>query len=170
MGTFKSSKTFYAPVSLIPDIANEICSVFQGEGYEIQSDPLIGGSYDISIAKGGAFKKVLGLSSALKVNIQPQGNSILIEAGVGIFGKQAVPLVVMWFVGWPLLITNIWGLVQQSKLDDKVMDIATNYIASKQSNSNFQPNNSGTSGKFCSSCGKPQPVDANFCNDCGARL
>lgn len=171
MGAFKSSQTFHAPVSLIPGIADEIGVVFSGEGYEVNTNALMGGRYDISITKGNLFKAVLGMKTALKVDIHPQGNAIHIEAGVGIFGQQAIPTVISMFVTWPVLITQIWGMVQQAKLDDRVIAIAGDYIARK-SQEPGSPASTGTAsaGTFCTSCGKAQPVEANFCGNCGVKL
>ncbi|GHT28811.1 hypothetical protein AGMMS49574_03870 [Bacteroidia bacterium] len=169
MGTFKSVKTFYAPVSMIPGIADEITTVLSGEGYEVKSDRLIGGGYDISIRKGDVFKAVLGMKTALKVDIHPTGNSIYIEASVGIFGQQAIPTVISMFFLWPVLLTQIWGLIQQSKLDDRVIDIAEVYISRNQSGSVDSLTNA-SSGKFCTSCGKRLANDALFCSGCGNRL
>jgi hypothetical protein len=169
MGTFKSVKTFYVPVSMIPGIVDEIAAVLSGEGYEVKSDSLIGGGYDISIRKGNAFKAVLGMKTALKVDIHPQGNTVYLETSVGIFGQQAIPTIISMFFLWPVLLTQIWGLVQQSELDNHVIDIAEIYIARNQSGSASSLAN-GSAGKFCTSCGKRLESDALFCSGCGNRL
>lgn len=168
MGTFKSSKTFYASPSLIPDIAEVIKNDFLRDGYEVDYQILISGGCDMSITKGGVFKAVLGMKSALKVNIQPSGNQIFIEAGVGIFGQQAIPSFISLFLFWPVLLTQIWGMVQQSKLDDRVMIIAENYINANHSKTPYA-NVSASGSKFCVSCGKQLSEDAVFCSGCGTR-
>ena len=165
MGTFRSTKIFHAPVSLIPGIADEIKNVFSDEGYEVKVNALMGGRYDISITKGGVFKAVLGMRSALKVDILPQDGAVHITAGVGIFGQQIIPTLIMWYVAWPVLIAQIWGMVRQAKLDDRAIAIAEGYIARKSQNSGAD-----TAGTFCTSCGKPQAADARFCKHCGAKL
>ena len=153
-------------MTLIPAIADEIESVFSGEGYEVNSLELMDGGYDISISKGGLFKAVLGMKTALKVDIQPREDAIFIQAGVGIFGQQAVPTVISMFIFWPVLIPQIWGMVHQAKLDDRVIAIASDYIIRK-SHGSAEPASSGT---FCTSCGKPQPTAVNFCGHCGVKL
>ena len=67
MGTFSTKKTLYGPQSLIPQIAERIQEEFQNEGYTVKAEPLIGRGYDLSITKGGMFKAVLGMKTALKV-------------------------------------------------------------------------------------------------------
>ena len=79
------------------------------------------------------FKAVLGLKSALKVSLIPKDNAIAFEAGIGIFGQQAIPTIISMLFFWPVLITQIWGIVQQSKLDDKALEIAEEVLKNRDS-------------------------------------
>ena len=168
MATFSTKKVLYGSASLIPIIANRIQEEFQNEGYEVAMDALSSGGYDISITKGGVFKAVLGMKTALKVTLLPQGSNINFEAGVGIWGQQAIPTVISMLFFWPVLITQIWGMVEQSKLDDKVLDIAQNVI-SMEANQKQETKDAGKS-KFCPYCGTENPADAKFCIRDGQRL
>ncbi len=175
MGLFNTKTTLYANPSLIPAIADRICSDFAAEGFEISRDNLITGGIDISITKGGMFKAVIGMKTALKVTLLPQGNSIEFDAGVGIFGQQAIPTLISMFITWPVLLTQIWGLVQQSKLDDKALASAQAVIAQNSgytSESSFNSYNSSmsTATKFCTSCGAHVTPGSRFCSNCGAPL
>lgn len=178
MGTFKSNKTFYASPSLIPAIAQSIATEFGNDGYQVQCDSLLSGGCDISITKGGLFKAVLGMKTALKVNIMPSGNGININAGVGIFGQQAIPTVISMFFFWPVIITQITGLISQAKMDDRVMDIAAATIAryqGAQSGFGQQPPAYGGAAqpqgaKFCTNCGSRNPENAKFCSNCGKQI
>lgn len=171
MATFNTKKTLYASPSLIPAIAKSIENEFRGEEYEISVVSLISGGYDISIAKGNLFKAILGMKTALKISILPQNGNIYFEAGVGIWGQQSIPTVISMLVFWPVLITQIWGLIQQAKLDDKALAIAERVI----STSNFGNYNGyntvnpimPANKKFCTSCGVPNPMEASFCYGCG---
>lgn len=168
MGTFSTKKVLYGSISLIPIIANRIQVEFQNEGYEVALDALSSGGYDISITKGGLFKAVLGMKTALKVTLLPQGNTIHFEAGVGIWGQQAIPTVISMLFFWPVLITQIWGMVEQSKLDDKALDIAKDVIYTNNNSGAASPNPNGN--KFCTVCGTPNSASANFCCGCGRPL
>ncbi|MBR5612595.1 MAG: zinc ribbon domain-containing protein [Bacteroidaceae bacterium] len=161
MATFSTKKILYGSTSLIPTIANRIQDEFQHEGYDVSMDALSSGGYDISITKGGVFKAVLGMKTALKVSLIPQGGNIYLEAGVGIWGQQAIPTVISMLFFWPVLITQIWGMVEQSKLDDKVLDIAQNVIL-MEGNQKKETMEAGKS-KFCPYCGTENPADAKFC-------
>ena len=166
MATFSTKKILYGSTSLIPTIANRIQEEFQNDGYEVAMDALSSGGYDISITKGGVFKAVLGMKTALKVTLLPQGSNIHFEAGVGIWGQQAIPTVISMLFFWPVLLTQLWGLVQQSKLDDKVLCIAEDIVYKN----NGVKSTGSTSGKFCTDCGAKNIESANFCCGCGRQL
>ena len=140
------------------------------DGYEVSSDNLSSGGCDISITKGGLFKAVLGMRTALKVSLVPQEGNISFEAGVGIFGQQAIPTMISLFILWPVMITQIWGLIEQSKLDDKALEIAEGVIAAHSVNSAWSTESSTPAGKFCTVCGTRSQEGARFCSQCGAPL
>ncbi|MCM1152706.1 MAG: zinc ribbon domain-containing protein [Muribaculum sp.] len=129
---FNKKVTLNANPSLIPIIANKISEEFMMEGYDVQREDLFNGGCDISVTKGGMFKAMLGMRTALKITLLPNGNLIQFEAGAGIFGQQVVPTMIMLFVTWPVVITQIWGLIKQSQLDDKALEIANRIILENQ--------------------------------------
>lgn len=165
MGTFNTKKTLYGTASMIPEIATAIRDDFAKEGYEVSMDALSSGGYDISITKGGLFKAVLGMKTALKITLIPFDGKIRFEAGVGIFGQQAIPTVISMFFFWPVLLTQIWGLIAQSKLDDRALQTAQDVIA-QSSYTALPAHDSGTS-KYCTSCGARNDEPAKYCCDCG---
>ena len=168
MAAFNTNKTLNGSVSLIPEIANRIENDFIREGYEVQKIALSSGGYDISITKGGLFKAVLGMKTALKVTLLPQGGSIYFEAGVGIWGQQAIPTVISMLFFWPVLLTQIWGMVEQSKLDDKALEIAEGVVYMNSNTGAASASSAGS--KFCTSCGTQNAESANFCSGCGKPL
>lgn len=169
MATFNTTKVLSGAPSLIPAIAERIVQEFQAEGFTAKSDSYAGGVYDISLAKGGAFKAIMGMKSALKVTMTPEGQRINFKAGVGIFGQQAIPSAITLLVFWPVLITQVWGLVQQAKLDDKALAIAEQVIAENRVASYHQsPAEAATS--FCPNCGGKITGTPNFCPNCGNRI
>lgn len=126
MGIFKTTRLFF-DVSRHSDIvANELIASMRNEGYDVIGIKLSSGDWDISIKKGNTFKAILGLQTALKVTISPAAPHVYVKAGVGIFGQQAIPTILTLCVWWPFAITQIWGIIQQSKLDKLVMDIVQN--------------------------------------------
>lgn len=165
MSTFNTQKYLNGDPSLIPTIASKIESAFVAEGYTVQNQSLLSGASDISITKGGIFKAVLGMKTALKITLKPQGNGIYFDAGVGIFGQQVIPTLIMWFLYWPVILTQIWGLIKQSQLDDKALQIAEEAITNNSYSSFVVPQ----ARKTCAGCGRVIPEDASFCPGCGRR-
>ena len=170
MGTFNTKAILYGSSNLIPTIATRIQDHFQMEGFQVTSVMLTSGGCDISVTKGGMFKAVLGMKSALKISLLPQGNTILFEAGVGIFGQQVIPTAITMFLFWPVLITQIWGMVEQSKLDDKALEIAQTVV--RESSNTYQQTTHTNTGikRFCTECGTQNVETAKYCCGCGKLL
>lgn len=174
MGTFNKHVLLQGDPAIIPAIANEIEREFVGEGFEVKKQSLFSGGVDISITKGGIFKAVLGMKTALKITMTPQGNSIIFDANVGIWGQQTIPTIISMLFFWPVLITQIWGMVNQAKMDDKALEIAYRVINTNgnqyQQSSMSQAMSSG-SVKYCNNCGaKIENPNAKFCTNCGNPL
>lgn len=169
MGAFNTKTLLQGNPSLIPTIAERIEQSFVADGFQTKRDNLISGGEEIFVTKGGFFKEILGMRTALKVTLVPQDGLIAFEAGIGIFGQQAIPTLLSLFVAWPVLLTQIWGLVQQAELDDKALEVAnsviaetaTPYIPFEASNQSF---------KFCTSCGTRVSISNNYCPNCGSKL
>lgn len=166
MPTFNTQKLLPATVAQIPAMAEAIRKEFAPEGFDIQIDTLMSGGRDISLTKGNLFKAVLGMRSALKITLTPQMDGVLFDARVGIFGQQAIPTVISMFFFWPVLITQIWGLVSQSKLDDRALAAAERGIQSSTSSSRVSSGDT----LFCTHCGARMDVGARFCSRCGERV
>lgn len=106
------------------------------------------------------------MRTALKVILIPSDNGISFEAGIGIFGQQFLPTVISMLFAWPVLLTQMWGIVQQSKLDDEALAIANSVISEVKT---YTPTNISTF-KFCTECGTRLVSDAKFCSNCGSKL
>lgn len=173
MATYSKKKLLAAHPSQINAIAETIQNDFVLDGFEVKVDTLMSGGKDISITKGNLFKAVLGMRSALKVTLIPQTDGVLFDANVGIYGQQAIPSVISMLFFWPVLITQIWGLVEQSSLDDRALALAEQAIAGRASSfataSSFTSSYSG-SHKFCTNCGTKTDGTSKFCPECGAKL
>ena len=167
MPVFSKKQLLQASPVQITQIVESIRREFEADGYEVKVDTLLSGGSDISITKGGIFKAVLGMRTALKITLTPQTDGVLFDAGVGIFGQQAIPTVIAVFFFWPVLLTQIWGLIQQSSLDDRALAAAERGIAA--SSSTVTGSVSSATSKFCTSCGHKLNPTAKFCPECGAK-
>jgi hypothetical protein len=168
MPTFSSKKIFRLAAPFSDEIAQSIISDFRNDGFSVTDIPLLSGGRNISIAKGNTFKAVLGMKTALNISIKRIENNLEIEAGVGMYGQQAIPTAISMLLFWPVLLTQIWGMVQQSKLDDRVMAIAESVIASRQP-SLIQQEIAKPEG-FCPHCGTGVNNGTKFCSECGGKL
>ena len=164
---FTSTKVFKVSSDRISDMARALETELRKDGYETRSDTLLGGDVIVSLTKGGFFKSVIGMKTALKVELRAENGTVLAKTSVGIWGHQIVPTIIMLLWFWPVLITQIWGLVQQSQLDARVMGILSN-AAQRGADAIDVPFKDVTSAMFCSECGKP--VVGNFCSNCGAKV
>ena len=168
MGTFNTHKIINAEPSLIPAMANKITEHFKSQGYEVDVQVSDLGTYDISLTKGGMFKAVLGLKTALKVTLKPEADRVSFDAGIGIFGQQLIPALIMYFVAWPVLLTQIWGMVQQAKLDDTALMLAECVATSNSTvGKTVEPTSISS---FCPNCGGKHDVNMRFCPFCGVKL
>ena len=163
MATFSKHQLINASPTLIPEMAQAVYRDFTNDGFEVNVENLYSGGADISISKGGAFKAVLGMKSALKITLQPRGNAVLFDANVGIFGQQVLPAIIAYFWCWPVILTQIWGLIQQSQLDDRALAAVMSVCGTTA-----VPPQGGTT--FCPNCGKQIPQGAKFCPSCGSQI
>lgn len=162
MATYSTQKLLDASASQIPQIAEAIRKNFADDGFEVYVDTLMSGGRDISITKGNLFKAVLGMRSALKISLTPRQSGVFFDANVGIYGQQAIPTIISMLFFWPVLITQIWGLVQQSSLDDRALE-----VAEKAACKNYTEKSNT---KFCTNCGAKVLNGSKFCYECGNRV
>lgn len=168
MGTFNTHKIINADASLIPSMANKIINHFKTDGYESDVKVSDLGTYDISLTKGGIFKAVLGLKTALKITLKPEANGVSFDAGIGIFGQQLIPALITYFVAWPVILTQVWGMVQQADLDDEALMLAESVIPTALSASKVVEPTSISS--FCPNCGGKHDAGMRFCPNCGVKI
>ena len=165
---FTSTKVFKVSPNRIPDMARTLEIELRKDGYDTRNDMLLGGDVIVSVTKGGLFKSVIGMKTALKVELRAEDGNVFAKTSVGIWGQQIVPTVIMLLWFWPVLITQIWGLVQQSRLDTRVMEILAKATEKKPEAVDVTSYEASSPARFCSECGKP--VTGNFCASCGAEV
>ena len=68
------------------------------------------------------------MRTAMKVILYPHKGHIKLETEPGIFGNQVIPVILVASGLWIVLLPQIWGLVRQSKLDDKALEIAERIV------------------------------------------
>ena len=166
MGIFKASKELGITVRDLGPVAEAVMQHFRDQGYEVSGERTLLQGWDISLHKGNAFRAVLGLQSALKIQIETAGTMTQVKVGVGIFGQQAIPTTISMLVFWPVLVTQIWGMVSQARLDQEAIDIV------EQELKRCADVSSGSVGEglhhsFCTACGGQLNTGMRFCPHCG---
>ena len=124
MGTFNSSKTFPYVVEDLAPVARDVMKHFEDQDFEVTETNIPMGGTQVSIRKGGTFKAIIGMKTALNIKIEPVANGTTVDAGVGIFGQQAIPTAITLLVFWPVIIAQVWNMAQESKLDEEALDVA----------------------------------------------
>lgn len=162
MAKFSKTEILYGRPNAIPAMSKAIREYFESEGYSFEEEEGYTGGKEISITKGGMFKALLGLRTALKVSLQPMGEKIGFKASAGIFGLQAIPTAITLLLCWPVLLTQIWGLIKQSHLDDKALEIALSVLLM-----NNYSGNEHTFNSYCPHCGRNIPDGTKYCPHCG---
>ena len=171
MSTFQSEKVIPVVSPDLGDVARAVEAHFRKKGFDVTASETLAGTWHISIHRGNLFKAVLGLKTALNITIETVRNGTLVNAGVGVFGQQAVPAAITLFIFWPVLITQIWGLVQQSKLDDEAMACIEGALVLQPRQRRAQPQgDSAPETAYCTGCGQQVEASARFCPGCGHPL
>jgi hypothetical protein len=124
MGTFNSSKTVPYNVEDLAPVAKDVMDHFESQDYEVTETLIPTGGVQVSIRRGGTFKAIIGLKTALNIKIEPVANGTTVEAGVGIFGQQAIPTAITLLVFWPVLVAQVWNMAQEAKLDEEALRVA----------------------------------------------
>jgi hypothetical protein len=171
MGAFSTARIFETIVPDLAAVAQDVAQHFKEKGYEVNAQSTATRSWLISISKGGTFKAVLGMKTALNIELEPTEQGTSAKASVGIFGRQAVPALISLFVFWPVLITQIAGIVQQAKLDDEAIAVIERSLALHSGGARpLVAVGVGTAQSFCTSCGAKLQPGAKFCSACGVRI
>lgn len=170
MGAFSSTKTIPMVVADLGPVANDLVLHFQRQGYETTSVSTLTGGWDVSITKGGIFKSVIGTKTALKIEITADSNQTGVRASVGIFGLQAIPSAISLLLFWPLLATQIFGLVRQSHLDEEAIACIEDSLRTHAAQNGTAPSRPSRQQRFCVECGAANGPDAMFCAKCGVKL
>jgi hypothetical protein len=124
MGTFNSSRTVPHVVEDLAPVAQDVMHHFEQQDYEVTETLIPTGGVQVSIRRGGTFKAIVGLKTALNIKIVPEANGTRVEAGVGIFGQQAIPTAITLLVFWPVVIAQVWNMAQEAKLDEEAIRVA----------------------------------------------
>src|ERR687898_928472 len=139
MGAFSSSRTVPHVVEDLSAVAQDVMRHFESQDYEVTETNIPTGGVQVSIRRGGTFKAIIGLKSALNIKIEPVANGTTVDAGVGIFGQQAIPTAITLLVFWPVIIAQVWNMAQEAKLDEEALRVAEESLKAHSSKAPSEP-------------------------------
>jgi len=173
MALFHSERYFPIPVRDLTPIGKDLVEHFRVKGFEVTGEPTVSRGWFVSIHKGGTFKAVLGMKTALNVELEPVGSGFTAKASIGIFGMHIVPALLTKFVYFPLILPEMWGLVHQARLDNEALDAVAESAATHAGESiSAGPVAGGVpqTKQFCMKCGSKLADTDKFCTACGAAV
>ncbi len=160
MGKFSSSKVFAAPQEFIPFASRKIRSSFESEGFEYSVESESANRMVVTVTKGNLFKQIVGLKQGLEITLSNNGGKVSVSAKGTVFKDQLIASALTWWVAWPVIIPQVIGMINQSNLDEKVIDVVS---------SAYQEFDAGKTA-FCPFCGTKVSKGDTCCPHCGASL
>jgi hypothetical protein len=175
MGTFSSSRTFPIAVDDLAPVARDVMGHFEEQDYEVTGESTVSGGWYVSIRKGDAFKAVLGMKTALNIEIESTIMGTMARASIGIFGQQFIPTVISMLIFWPVIITQIWGMAQSAKLDEEALatverSLMAHSTAKVDASGGGSPVPATEKVVHCTNCGAQVQPSAKFCSECGSKI
>jgi hypothetical protein len=178
MSAFKSETLIPISVPDLGPVAQELAEHFKQRSYQVQCNQSPDGALHVDITRGGVFKAVVGLKSAMKVSLEACPQGTMVCARVGIFGKQAVPTAITMLVWWPAVFVQIGEIIREAGLDDEAVRVVE-MILRRAQRLGTSPGGgiqvppaapSATSrASVVAESGAPSSAEA-FCTGCGMRL
>ena len=123
MGTFNSSTTVPYHVEDLSPVAQDVMRHFEQQDYEVTETPISTGGVQVSIRRGGVFKAIIGLKTALNVRIEPVANGTKVEAGRHLRaaghpdGDHVAGILAV-------IIAQVWNMAQEAKLDEEALRVS----------------------------------------------
>src|ERR1700722_3421186 len=123
MNPFKSEKLIPISVPDLAPVAHELQAHFEQRRYQVECQLVLPGVWEVGVTRGGMFKAAMGLKSSMKVQLKGVDGGTMVQARVGIFGKQAIPTMVTMLVLWQMIFLQAWTLIRESALDDEAVRV-----------------------------------------------
>ena len=170
-------RIFAAPDVNLGELTGVLTDWFSSKGFEAQTVEAPGGGFAIQARKPEAWRNWVGLSSALNVTLNPQGDNILVQTGAAKWLDKAGAAAGGLILGlWPVLIPAAYGAWKQSQLPNEVFQVIEQFLTTGQAPVGVGAPAGATARAPiaattpCPSCGKSVRADAKFCDSCGASL
>ncbi|WP_327000388.1 hypothetical protein OHA72_35365 [Dactylosporangium sp. NBC_01737] len=173
MGVFKSERRFWldGPIDPAP-IVGDVARHFQERNYQVVSLKTGAGAWDVDVTRSGVFRTVLGMQTALKIRLECDEQALVARAGVGVLGQQALPTLISAFLFWPVIVTQVWGVVRAARMDNDAIMVIERSVEHHKARAPLTAQFGGVQpggGRGCARCGQRNDA-GKFCTNCGSPL
>lgn len=130
----------------------------------------------IQARKGGAWRNVVGMSSALTVKLENKGRNLDVEIGAAKWIDKAGAGIFWTIVFWPVALTSVYGAYDQMKLPSRIFGEIEQYVNVWNARTTMgttpkailqQSAGIPDSMRECPHCQENISSSARFCEHCG---
>lgn len=125
------SKTFLCPTPRFSELIASTQSWLGREGFKCQKLQTEDGGTLLQIEKGGGWRKLIGMSTALNIIFHKVDNTVNVEIGAGRWIDKATTGALAYFILWPLAVTAGIGAWQQMKTPERVFEHVGTFLSSE---------------------------------------
>ncbi len=104
----------------LKELHDDLEDWLRGEGFTVQDLKTEEGATLIQVSQPGGWRKLIGMSTALNVILDQQGDDLTVEIGAGQWIDKAAAGAVSLFVLWPLAVTAAIGAWNQMKTPQRI--------------------------------------------------
>ncbi len=90
MSILKASKKLPVVVADLTPVAKAVLKHFADLDYEVNGEQISQQCWEVGIHKGGIFKAIVGLKTALRIRIERVDGGTQVEAGIGLLESQGM--------------------------------------------------------------------------------
>jgi len=178
--------SYKTPGLAIENIVDAVSNWFKVGGFETQILKSPEGGFMIQARQLGTIRAVLGMSSALSVNMIYKDDNLNVEIGAANWAEKAssgaatAAGALATFGFWPAFVTAAYGSWKQSQLPAQVFKAVEEYIGTGAITTTTVPlPKTDLLDKLpftlkqktcCPSCGQSVNPNSKFCNQCGSNL
>jgi hypothetical protein len=172
-------RRYFAPYVDILALGEALEAWYRENGFETQFLPGTDGSVAVQAQKADLKRQMVGMATALTCVFVKNGEYIELEIGKASWVDKAAASVIGLALLGATLVTAGVGVYKQSRLKTDTLRFVEAYIdfgseravsLSRRLRSGSIPPSVNPVNTVCSSCGKQNPLDARYCEECGVLI
>lgn len=92
-------------------------------GFTVEEHCLAGKVWELSLNKGSQLMQLMGLQVGLNLQIWPENGGVAVRMSPNLLTRQGIQAAALYIIWAPALLLPAWGLLQQYKLDEEILDL-----------------------------------------------